>query len=331
MIERTLWNGTTIPALGLGCWAIGGQVYRDGMATGWGAVDDNESIAAIRRGLDLGIRFFDTANAYGGGHSEEILGQTIGNRADVFITTKFGNYVDPVTKQGGTADRSPAGIKKAAEDSLRRLRRDRIDLYLLHVNSMPIAEAALMFDALDRLKAAGKIDVYGWSTDFPERAAAYAERRNFEAIEHSMNVFFRATALVEVIEKHDLLSLNRGPLAMGLLTGKFTATSTLKDEIRAGTHAWLDYFQGGKPNAALMAKLEAVRDLLRTDGRTLAQGALAWLWARSPNTLPIPGFRTIAQVEENAGALAKGPLAATVMAEIERVIVREPEGEPRER
>jgi aryl-alcohol dehydrogenase-like predicted oxidoreductase len=78
-------------------------------------------------------------------------------------------------------------------------------------------------------------------------------------------------------------------------------------------------------------RLAAIRDLLTSGGRTLSQGALAWIWARSPLTLPIPGFRSVAQVEENCGALAKGPLPADVMAEIERVIAREPEGEPRER
>ena len=82
---------------------------------------------------------------------------------------------------------------------------------------------------------------------------------------------------------------------------------------------------------AYAERLEAIRDLLRTGGRTLAQGALAWLWARSSRTLPIPGFRSVSQVEENAGALAKEPLPADVMAEIERVVRREPEGEPRER
>lgn len=331
MIERELWNGTKIPALGLGGWAIGGPFWSGTIPLGWGAVDDRESIAAVRRGIDLGIRFIDTAAVYGAGHSEEVVGEAIGNRVDVIVCTKCGPTFDPATKQTGPADASPAGIAKSVEDSLRRLRRERIDLCLLHINTLPTSEAAIVFDTLDRLRAAGKIDAYGWSTDFPERAAAFADRDGFVAIEHGMNVFFTASDLVAVVERHGLLSLNRSPLAMGLLTGKFTDGTVPTDDIRGGNHPWMDYFKDGRVVPEFAEQLEAIRDLLTSDGRTLAQGALAWLWARSDRTIPLPGFRSVAQVEENAGALDKGPLGPATMAEIERVIAREPEGAPRER
>ena len=147
-----------------------------------------------------------------------------------------------------------------------------------------------------------------------------------------MNVFFAAETLIGIIEEKGLLSLNRSPLAMGLLTGKYSAAGApLRDDIRAGNHHWLDYFKDGRVVPAYSRRLDAIRDLLRADGRTLSQGALAWLWARSPVTIPLPGFRTVAQVEENAGALQKGPLSSEIMAEIERAVMREPEGEPRER
>jgi aryl-alcohol dehydrogenase-like predicted oxidoreductase len=332
MTERALWNGRSIPALGLGCWAIGGPFYAGPTALGWGEVDDRESLAALRRGLDLGMRFVDTANVYGAGHSEELVGRAVGNDPEVLVCTKFGGHVDPVTRQAGQADNSPAGIRSAVESSLRRLRRDRIDLCLLHVNSLPIEEAAGVFDTLDGLRRQGKIDAYGWSTDFPERAAAHADRRGFVAVEHAMNVFFAATKMLEVIERKGLLSVNKSPLAMGLLTGKFRGGASVpRDDIRAGNHDWLDYFKDGRVSPAYAQRLEAVRELLRTGGRTLAQGALCWLWARSARTLPIPGFRTVGQVEENAGALEKGPLPPRVMEEIDKAIAREPEGEPRER
>jgi aryl-alcohol dehydrogenase-like predicted oxidoreductase len=332
MPERKLWNGRTIPALGMGCWAIGGLYYAGDQPRGWGKADDKQSIAAIHRALDLGVSFFDTACTYGAGHSEEVLGQALADRPEAIVATKFGNRFDPVTKKAVAPDASPDAIVLSVEGSLRRLRRERIDLLLFHMNSFPAADAGPVFDTLVTLRQAGKIDAYGWSTDFPDRAVAFADREGFVAVEHAMNVFVPATTLMAAIEQHGLLSINRGPLAMGLLTGKFDARSVIpKNDVRSNTMSWLAYFKGGKVAPGFVERLDAIRDLLTTDGRTLSQGSLAWLWARSPQTLPIPGFRSVAQVDENYGALAKGPLPAEVMAEIERVIAREPEDEPRER
>lgn len=218
------------------------------------------------------------------------------------------------------------------DDSLRRLARDRIDILLCHLNSLPIAEAGPMFDTLDRLRQAGKIAAYGWSTDFPDRVRAAAGRAGFVAVEHSMNVFVPASDVIAEVERAGLLSLVRSPLAMGMLTGKFAAGQALPtDDVRSNTLHWMDYFKDGKPVPALLDRLARVRDVLTLDGRSLTQGALAWLWTRSAAAVPLPGFRTRAQVEENAGALAKGPLPADAMAEIERLIDRPPEGPPRER
>ena len=104
-----------------------------------------------------------------------------------------------------------------------------------------------------------------------------------------------------------------------------------RDEVRANDFAWMDYFKGGRVAPDYADRLARIRHLLTVDGRTLAQGAVGWLLARSRRTLPIPGFRTAAQVEENVGALAKGPLPAEIMAEIERLIDRKPDepGRPR--
>lgn len=330
MTTATLWDGTTIPRLGLGCWAIGGTWTAGGEPAGWGEVDDATSIRAIHAGVAAGVRFFDTAQAYGAGHSERILGQALLGRPEVRITTKVGLAIDPDNRTLIGPDL--AGIAAAVDASLARLRRDRIDLALLHLNSLPIPDAAGVFDTLDRLRDAGKIAAYGWSTDFPDRAAAFAARPGFVAIEHAMNVFFRADALMPVIEAAGLLSINRSPLAMGLLGGRYAAGQRFgPDDVRSRNTDWMDYFKDGAVTPAMLDRLTAVRDLLQTGGRTLAQGAIGWLWARSPAALPIPGFRTEAQVTDLAGALQKGPLPATVMAKIEAVIARAPEGPPRER
>ncbi|NNH33943.1 aldo/keto reductase, partial [Rhizobium sp. SEMIA 4085] len=173
----------------------------------------------------------------------------------------------------------------------------------------------------EALRAEGKIDAFGWSTDFPDRAARHAGCKGFVSIQHTMNVFEPVPAMIDVVEKNGLLSINRGPLAMGLLSGKFTPQKTVgAKDVRATSLDWMVYFKDGRIAPEFAARLEAVRDLLTTGGRTLTQGALAWLWARSPRTLPIPGFRTVAQVEENAGALEKGPLARDMMARIDAAL-----------
>ncbi len=330
MITRTFWDGASLPALGMGCWAIGGPWTAGGMPAGWGDVDDAESIRAIHAAVDGGVRFFDTAQAYGAGHSETVLGHALKGRDDVRVATKVGLAIDPARR--ALIGEDLTGIAASIDASLRRLQRPRIDLVLLHLNSLPIADAADVFGTLDTLRDAGKIAAYGWSTDYPDRATAFADRPGFVAIEHAMNVFFRADALMPEIEAHDLLSINRSPLAMGLLGGKYTPGSRIgAQDIRGRNMDWMDYFKNGQIAPAFANALTAVRDLLQTGGRTLPQGAIAWLWGRSDRTLPIPGFRTVAQVADLVGALEHGPLPAAVMAEIETVIPRPPEGPPRDR
>jgi aryl-alcohol dehydrogenase-like predicted oxidoreductase len=332
MITRKLWDNAEIPALGLGCWAIGGPFFSGDTPLGWGAVDDAQSEAAIRHAVDRGIRFFDTAQVYGAGHSETVLGRALAGRPDVRVGTKIGLAFDEQTKQVLGEASAPDAIIRSLDASMRRLQRDHIDLVHLHLNSMPIAGAEAVFACLAEQREQGRISAFGWSTDYPDRAAAFASLPGFVSIQHAMNVFFKASALLPVVEGNNLLSINRSPLAMGVLTGKFDAASRFDaKDIRSQTMEWMAYFKDGRVDPVYQRQLDAVRDLLRSDGRSLAQGAFAWLWARSSRTLPIPGFRTVAQVEDMAGALEKGALSDAVMAEIETVILREPEGPARDR
>jgi aryl-alcohol dehydrogenase-like predicted oxidoreductase len=305
-------SGIEVSALGVGCWAIGGPFWQGAQPLGWGEVDDDESIRALRRALELGVTFFDTADVYGTGHSERIVGRAFaGHRDEVVIATKWGNTFDEATHQLTGADATPEYLRAAVEGSLRRLGTDRIDLYQLHLNDLPIEQALGLVDTLEGLVAAGKVRAYGWSTDSADSASAIATAGpHVAAIQHAMSVLEDSPDVLDVVEKHDLASINRGPLAMGLLTGKFTRSSTLgPDDVRGIAPDWLSFFQDGRPAPEWLDRVAAVRDALTSDGRTLAQGALGWLWARSDRTIPIPGCRTVAQVEENAGALAKGPLS----------------------
>jgi aryl-alcohol dehydrogenase-like predicted oxidoreductase len=323
MTRRLGRSGIEVSALGIGCWAIGGPFWAGTQPLGWGEVDDEESVRAIRRAVELGVTFFDTADVYGTGHSERVLGRALAGRRDqVVIATKWGNTYDEANRQMTGADASPQYLRGAVEKSLRRLGTDYLDLYQLHLNDLPVAVAEDLLGTLEDLVQAGKIRWYGWSTDFPDRATAWArDGAHCTAIQHSMSVLEDAPGPLAVCDEYDLASINRGPLAMGLLTGKFTASSRLgPDDVRGIAPDWLSFFQDGRPSPQWLDRVAALREVLTTGGRTLAQGALGWLWARSDRTIPIPGCRTVAQVEENAGAMAFGPLPAAEFAEAERLL-----------
>ena len=318
-------SGIEVSALGMGCWAIGGPLWSGETPIGWGEVDDDESIRAIHKALELGVTLFDTANVYGAGHSEKVLGEALaGDRSSVVIATKFNAVFDEVNRQVTGSDASPAGIRSACEASLRRLNTDYIDLYQFHDNGYPAEKAGPVRETLEELVKEGKIRTYGWSTDFPERAQVFAQGAQCSAMQFQLNVLDDNPDMILLCEKENLAALNRGPLAMGLLTNKYTSQIKIAANDVRGSKSpdWMKYFKDGKPNPEWAAKRDAIHEILTSKGRTIAQGALAWNWARSENTLPIPGFRTVAQVQENASAMQFGPLTPKQMEEINTLLER---------
>lgn len=311
-------SGIEVSPLGMGCWAIGGLwKWLDGQG-GWGEVDDTESIRAVHAALDAGVNFFDTAANYGTGHSERILGQALaGRRSQAVIATKFGFKVNEVEKQVRFHDHPDDVLKTVRTDceaSLRRLGTDYIDLYQLHVWDYPLEPAAELRETLEALVAEGKIRAYGWSTDSVEAAAVFAQGAHCTAIQHDLNVVLDAPAMLALCDQHNLASVNRSPLARGALSGKYTKETVFpENDVRRDEWSRNHFF------APTLEKLESLREILTSGGRTLSQGALAWIWARSPKTVPIPGIRTVAQATENAGAMALGPLNPDQMREIERL------------
>lgn len=316
-------TGIEISAMGMGCWAIGGQAWENGVPIGWGEVNDEDSIRGLECGLEMGVNFLDTSNMYGAGHSERIIGKVLkGKRDKAVIATKFGWIFDEVKKEKLGYDASPAFIRKSLEDSMRRLQTDYIDLYLFHYGVYEVDKAVEVRDTLEELVAEGKIRSYGWSTDLLDRAEVFAQGEHCAAIEHNENIFNDNPPMLSLCESYGLSSVNRAPLAMGILSGKYTSQSMLKkDDIRGkDSPAWMEYFKNGKPSEEFLKKLENVREILTSEGRTLTQGALAWIWAKSPATVPIPGFRTEKQIRENAGAMEHGPLRGEQMEEIARIL-----------
>ena len=315
--------------LGIGCWAIGGPVHGDdGHTIGWGQVDDEESVRGIRRAYDLGVRFFDTADTYGAGHSERLVARALeGHRDEVTVATKFGwTFAEDGSRRGTGMDVSPAYIRRACEASLRRLGGDAIDLYQLHVGRLPDAEADAVVETLEGLQRAGLVRQFGWSADVAEQAARWAERGTCASLQFILNVFQETPGMVELCERHTMTAIIRSPLASGFLSGKYGPASRLPgDDWRAQAIelGWGDLWNpDGSANPAWTARLDSLREVLTDGGRSLVQGALAWLWARSPVTVPIPGFKTVAQVEENVGAVRFGPLTPEQMRRIDEILGR---------
>ncbi len=320
------------PRIGMGCWAIGGAFWRGDQAVGYSGTNDADSLQAIEASWEAGIRVFDTSAVYGAGHSEALLGKALGTRSDAIIVSKFGNAFDASTKQMTGSQYDPAYIKDSVEQSRSRLCRDQIDVMLLHLNDLSIEESLPVFETLDGLRSRGHIASYGWSTDYAASIDAVAGQEGFTTVQHAMNVYFDATSLSAVADSHDLVKLIRSPLAMGVLTGSFSKGRRIgKDDIRSEEANWQGYFDNGEASAQCLKQLDAVRELLTVGGRTLAQGALCWLLAKSANNVPIPGAKNAEQAQQNAAALEFGPLPADIMETIETVIDRPPEGQNRAR
>jgi len=325
-------RGIEVSALGMGCWAIGGpwSIERDDgpSPAGWGEVDDAESMRAVQAALDAGITFFDTAANYGCGHSERVLGEALGSRRkDVVIATKFGHIIDEETKiMKGDDDAIVGNLRQDCENSLRRLGTDYIDLYQLHAGNLDPEKAVAVRGLLEELVAEGKIRAYGWSTDLADRARVFAEGAGCASIQFSLNLFHDNPDIISICETSGLACINKKPLASGFLTGKFTPQTTFpENDMRTG----IDF---SMPRFAEMLKMaEGLRDVLTSGGRTMAQGALAWIWARSDRTIPIPGARNDRQAKENAAAMLHGPLSPAQFEEANRIVASVRSGDEEEK
>ena len=309
-----------ISAVGFGAWAIGGEWTFDGRPGGWGQVDDAQSIRAIHAALEAGVNLIDTAANYGTGHSEQVVGRAIkARRGEVVIATKFGFHVDEASKVVEYYKDPQLILDNLAfecERSLRNLDTDGIDLYQFHMWDFPRERLAELLGKLEQLVAQGKIRTYGWSTDNVELSREFASGEHAVAIQHAANVLQPATEMFTLTGQAGLTSLIRSPLLMGFLSDKYDQnTQFVESDVRKLGFPAQDI-------ARIVANRLKIREILTSNGRTVAQGALAWLWAQGGQVVPIPGIRNEAQAIENAGAMEHGALTGRQLAEIENLLER---------
>ncbi|MBN1149999.1 aldo/keto reductase [candidate division WOR-3 bacterium] len=321
MIKRKLGNSDIeVSAIGAGCWAIGGPFWHDGWV-GYGDVDDEESIKSLRKALELGVNFFDTSDAYGCGRSEKIIGEVLSKkRNEVVIATKFG-YVSAENEAKIIGENaSPAYIKKACESSLKRLKTDYIDLYQFHIHDYDMEKAGEVRDFLEELVSIGMVRKYGWSTADPERAKIFSEGKNCVSFQFGLNALREDPLMVDFCEKNSMTAINRGPLAMGVLTGKFDENTEFPENDMRRRFG-LNFKEGHL--AERVKLIEKIRGIMTKEGKSLVQGMLSWILARSPTTLPIPGFKNEKQIIENSLTLSFGAMKKEDYEEVNRITGRE--------
>ena len=283
-------SGVHVSEIGFGAWAIGGDA--------WGPVEDAASIAAMERGLEVGINFIDTADVYGSGHSETLVAKVLkGRRDQVIVATKgglMGHHRDP---KGEPVYDRPEKVVEACEASLRRLETDYIDVYFCHIWWDKHEETEAFMQAFEMLKRDGKVRVAGVSTDsFP-----YIEHFNRDGgvdvvqLEYSILNRKAERDILPYLQEHGIGAVIRGPLQKGLLTGKFTPETTFPEgDVRNGwpNEEW--YRES-------LQTVEQLRALERPD-QTLGQLALRFVLNHPAVSVAIPGAKTPEQVEANAAA-----------------------------
>lgn len=328
-MKRTLGkSGIEVSALGMGCWAIGGpwtwaQPGQKPWPAGWGKTDDQESIRAIHAGLDSGVNFFDTAANYGAGHSEKLLGEALkGRREDAVIATKFGRIINEEAKTVyGDKEQVIPNVRQDVENSLRRLRTDFIDIYQLHDGDFPVDRALELREILEELVQEGKIRWYGWSTDRVDRAQTFAPGEHCACIQFQLNAIIDNPEMRQLCADFNMAGINKDPLNRGYLTGKFTADSTFPDDdVRSTGNISVKHL------AQRLKVVESLREVLTSGGRTMAQGALATIWALDERMIPIPGFKSVQQAVENAGAMSFGPLTVDELEQVQSIVAEYEEG-----
>lgn len=310
---RTGWK---ISEISFGAWAIGSM---------WGSVDDRDSLAALNRAVDCGVNFIDTADVYGDGRSERLIGLLRKERKEqIYVATKCGRRLSPHNADGY----NKANFTRFAEDSARNLGTDCLDLLQLHCPPHEVYYRPEVFGALDDLAAEGKIRYYGVSVRSAEEGLKVIDFPNVQSIQIVFNMFRHRPA--ELFFKEALRRkvgiLARVPLASGLLTGRMTRSTMFAEDDHRKFNRQGQVFDQGETFSGVdyEAGLDAV-DALRKwipEGATMTQFALKWILMFDAVTCAIPGAKRPDQVEENSRASDLPPLTCEQMDAVEDIYVR---------
>ncbi|MEL7675104.1 MAG: aldo/keto reductase, partial [Chloroflexota bacterium] len=286
-------SGIDVSALGLGLWAVRGDQ--------WGPVDDRATLDTIDAALDAGVTFFDTADVYGDGHSEELLGQAMQGRRDRFIVASKIGWQGFDDERRITAYDTVEKLIAGVESSLRRLRTDTLDVIQSHINFRdPTME--VFIEGFQRLQREGKVRAYGVSTsDF-----AYLQAFNADGgcatlqIDYSILNRTPESEIFPYCQTHGIGVIVRGPLAMGLLTGKFNVDTVFaENDFRRHWQTDPDQHAIFRHDLTVVERLRP----LASEARSLAQLALQFVLAHPAVSTVIPGAKTPAQLRDNLGAL----------------------------
>lgn len=301
-------SGIEVSVIGLGLWAIGGDE--------WGPTDDRESLSTIDLALEMGVNLFDTADVYGSGHSEELLGQAMKGRRDKFVvTTKIG-WLGFDEERNRTAYDTVEKLIAGMESNLHRLRTDYVDLIQSHINFRdPTME--IFIKGFQKLQRDGKVRAYGVSTSDFDYLKAFNADGGCATLQIDYSILNR-TAEAEIFpycQEHNIGILVRGPLAMGILTGK------LSPDTRFGPGDFRQRWHENPEEHQIflddLAKVEKLRPL--AEGRTLAQLALQFVMAHPAVTAAIPGAKSRKQLRGNVGAAYIPRLTGAELAQIEAI------------
>lgn len=308
MEYRLLGNiGIKVSEIGFGAWAIGGDA--------WGPVEDARSKMALERALELGVTFIDTADVYGDGHSEKLVGEVIkGKRDQVVVATKgglIGHHRDP---QGEPVYDRPEKVIEAFEASLRRLGTDYLDVYFDHIWWDKEEETEAFLTAFAQLKREGRVRAVGVSTDSSDYVKHFNRDGGLDVVQLDYSILNRNAEkeILPYCQEQGIGVVVRGPLRMGLLTGKFTPDTNFPEgDVRKG---WPqeEWFRES------LEKVEELRDL-ETDEQTLGQLALRFVLDHPAVSVAIPGAKTPEQVEANVAASVRPLLSAEMRQHIDDV------------
>ncbi len=306
-------TGFEVSEIGFGAWAIGGS---------WGPVDDDTSLAALHTAIEAGVTFIDTADVYGDGRSERLIGTLLRDHPDLVVATKAGRRLDPHTADGY------ADLEHFVDRSLRNLGVDTIDLLQLHCPPTDVYYRPRVFERLDDLVKRGKIRHYGVSVERVEEALKAIEFPGVETVQIIFNMFRHRPAELFFGEaaRRNVGVIVRVPLASGLLTGKLRPDTRFSESDHRRFNRHGEQFDVGETFAGVpyeigLAAVEELRALVPS-GVTMAQFALRWILMFPAVSTVIAGARTPAQATDNAAAGAVPPLSVDTMKHVRDIYER---------